>query len=169
MRTSDAIGAQPLDCRNTRKSSSAGTLLSPIYATGASATEPQRRDGRREKSKGEGAQSDHSSATCLQVAGTPLALHCKSGNCSQAATNLRKETNRGIRETRGSQTESWPDRIMQRGKTGERSSMILSGHDSVISSCGFPALRSSRLCGLLGLRSAAWMRLSSSPISCSAA
>jgi len=99
---------------------------------------------RRGKSKVEGAQSERYSVTCLQVAGRPLAPHCNGGSCSQAATNLRKETNHGIREIRGRQTESWPERIMQRGRSRGQSSMILSGDDSAISGCGFAALRSSQ-------------------------
>jgi GxxExxY protein len=38
------------------------------------------------------------------------------------------------------QTESWPHRIMQKETQGRRTSMILSGHDSVLSGCGFAAL-----------------------------
>ncbi len=37
--------------------------------------------------------------------------------------------------------QSRRDRIMQRERAGGQSSMILSGHDSVVSGCGFPALR----------------------------
>jgi hypothetical protein len=48
--------------------------LSRIFAVEASANKPQRRDGRREKSKEEGAQCDHHSVTCLQVAETDLSL-----------------------------------------------------------------------------------------------
>jgi hypothetical protein len=52
---------------------------------------------------------------------------------------------------RARQTESWRDRIMQRERPGGQSSMILSGHDSVVSGCGFAALCSLRLnCFLLG-------------------
>jgi hypothetical protein len=41
------------------------------------------------------------------------------------------------------QTESWRDRILQKETLGRQSLMILSGHDSVVSGCGFAGL-----CGL---------------------
>ncbi len=43
------------------------------------------------------------------------------------------------------QTESWRDRIMPKATQGRRSSMILSGHDSVVAGCGSAALRHLRL------------------------
>src|SRR5664280_1148940 len=47
---------------------------SHIYAVGASAREPQRREGRRENSKGESAQSNLHSAARLQLAELGLSL-----------------------------------------------------------------------------------------------
>src|ERR1035438_3053402 len=69
--------------------------LSRIHSMGACAKEPQRREGRREKSEGKGPQFNHRLVTDLQAA-----------------------------------------------EAG-------------------PSLRSSRFCGLMGLRSSAWLRLSS--------
>ncbi|MGO8931093.1 MAG: tetratricopeptide repeat protein [Limisphaerales bacterium] len=45
-----------------------------VYSVGAGGREPQRRDERREKSEGEGAQTDHFSVTDLQAAETGLSL-----------------------------------------------------------------------------------------------
>src|ERR1019366_1855487 len=48
--------------------------LSRIYAVRGCAKEPQRREGRREKTKGVDAQSNHHSVTQFQVAESGLSL-----------------------------------------------------------------------------------------------
>jgi hypothetical protein len=52
----------------------AGEALSRVYSAGACAKEPQRREERREKKEGEGAQSDYPSVTDSQLAGTGRSL-----------------------------------------------------------------------------------------------
>ena len=102
-------------------------------------------DGRREKSKEEGAQSDHHSVTCLQVAETGLPLHCNSPSCSQAARN--PYANAEDRQNHG-RTESYLEDSHGPADCGQSAMilvllrMILSRHDSVglPFGCGFAAL-----------------------------
>ena len=54
--------------------------LSRIYAVNGCAEEPQRREGRREKTKGDDARSNHHSVTQFQVAESGLSL-CPSRLC----------------------------------------------------------------------------------------
>src|ERR1035441_7726127 len=72
---------------NMRTMGRTGRLeLSRACSLGARRKEPQRRDERKEKNGGKGAQPNHLPVTDLRV--TDLPLHCNSRDCSQPAKKL---------------------------------------------------------------------------------
>src|ERR1035437_346962 len=126
------------------KTRARGFPLSRICPVRAGTNKPQRREERREKRQGEASDTSRFSVEVVQLAGKSLPLHCNTLNCSQAAR----------KSLAGPQASTKTGRL----KTGKWDPLHFPVFNFPVSpglGCGFAALRSSRLCGLLELSSTA--------------
>jgi hypothetical protein len=122
--------------------------LSRIYSFGTGTNETQRREERREKKDGNGSHASHLWVNDVQVAEIGLPLHCNSRDCSQAA-----------RKSLAGPQESIKTGRLKTGKWDLMHFPVFNFPVSPGLGCGSAALRSSRLCGLLGHSLTACLRL----------